>query len=45
MISHYQYDLSSLPRSAPLRALCVYGLATARLERYLLSKQQDDLEQ
>jgi hypothetical protein len=26
-------------------ALVVYGLATARLERYLLSKQQDDLEQ
>jgi hypothetical protein len=26
-------------------ALVVYSLATARLERYLLSKQQDDLEQ
>ena len=45
MISHYRYDLPSLPRSALRRALGVYGLATARLGRYLLSKQQDDLEQ
>jgi len=37
--------LSSLPRSSPARASDVYRLATARLERYLLSKQPDDLEQ
>jgi hypothetical protein len=44
-ISLCQYVLSLLPRSAPMHALGVYGLATARLERYTLSKQQDDLEQ
>ncbi len=44
-ISRYQKDLSLLPRSAPLRALGVYGLALARLVRYLLSSQQDALEQ
>src|SRR5216683_7654378 len=43
-ISSYQNALSSLPRSTPTRASYVYGLATARLRRYLLSKQQDDLE-
>src|SRR6266851_4960810 len=44
-ISSYQYALSSLPRSAPTHASDVYGLATARLGRHRLSKQQDDLEQ
>src|SRR5216683_1821273 len=44
-ISSYQNALSSLPRSTPTSASYVYGLATARLRRYLLSKQQDDLEQ
>ena len=44
-ISSYQYALSLLPRSAPTHASDVYRLATARFERYLLSKQQDDLEQ
>src|SRR6266851_2958586 len=44
-ISSYQYALSLLPRSTPTHASYVYGLATARLGRYLLSKQQDDLEQ
>jgi len=42
-ISFYQHALSLLPRSAPTRASDVYGLATARLRRYQLSKQQDDL--
>ncbi len=44
-ISSYQYALSLLPRSAPMHASDVYGLATARHGRYMLSKQQDDLEQ
>jgi CHAT domain-containing protein len=44
-ISSYQNALSLLPRSAPMRASDVYGLATARLLRFKLSKQQDDLEQ
>ncbi len=44
-ISSYQYALSLLPKSAPTHASDVYGLATARLRRYSLSKQQDDLEQ
>jgi len=44
-ISSYQHVLSLLPRSGPTHASDVYHLATARLERYLLSQQQDDLEQ
>src|SRR6266851_7113543 len=44
-ISSYQHALSLLRRSAPTRASYVYGLASARLGRHLLSKQQDDLEQ
>src|SRR6266851_1264551 len=44
-LSSYQHALSSLPRSAPTHALYVYRLATARLGRYLLSNQQDELEQ
>src|SRR6266851_6512136 len=44
-ISSYQHALSLLPRSAPTHASYVYGLATARLKRYLLSNEQDDLEQ
>src|SRR6266851_8732764 len=43
-ISSYQHALSLLPRSAPTHASYVYGLATVRLGRYLLSMQQDDLE-
>jgi CHAT domain-containing protein len=45
VVSSYQHVLSSLPRSAPTRASDVYCLATARLGRYTLSNQQDDLEQ
>ena len=37
--------MSLLPRSAPTHASDVYSLAKARFGRYLLSKQQDDLEQ
>ena len=44
-ISSYQSALSLLPRSAPTHASDVYHLATARLSRYKLSSQQDDLEQ
>jgi len=44
-ISSSQHALSLLPRSAPTHASDVYRLATARLKRYVLSKQQDDLEQ
>src|SRR5216683_8112136 len=44
-ISSYRYALSLLPRSAPTHASYVHSLATARLKRYLLSKQLDDLEQ
>jgi len=34
-----------LPRSNPRRALCVYDLARAKLVRYHLSRQKDDLDQ
>ena len=44
-ISSYRYALSSLPRSTPLHAFCVDGLAMTSLVRYILSGQQDDLEQ
>src|SRR6266851_7450653 len=44
-ISFYQHFLPLFPRSAPTHASHVYDLATARLRHYLLSKQQDDLEQ
>jgi hypothetical protein len=44
-ISSYQHALSLLPRSAPTHASYIYDLATARLERYMLSQQQDDLDQ
>src|SRR5216683_7409595 len=44
-ISSYRYALSLLPRSAPTHASYVHSLATARLKRYLLSKQLEDLEQ
>jgi len=45
VISRFQHVSSLLPRSAPIYALGVYGLAKARFLRYRLSKQQDDLEQ
>jgi hypothetical protein len=45
LFSLYQYVLSLLPRSTPTHASDVYVLAEARFLRYLLSKQQDDLEQ
>jgi CHAT domain-containing protein len=44
-VSFYRSRLQLLPRSGPLHVLGVYGLAAARFERYLLSSQQDDLEQ
>jgi len=44
-ISSNQHALSLLPRSAPTHVSDVYRLATARLGRYLLLDQQDDLEQ
>jgi len=44
-ISSFQHALSLLPRSTPTHASYVYRLATGRLVRYLLSHQQDDLEQ
>ena len=40
-----QNVVSFVPRSDPRRALCVYDLARARLVRYYLSSQQDDLDQ
>ena len=33
------------PRSNTQRALCVFGLAQAKLDRYQLSRQRDDLDQ
>jgi len=40
-----QNVLSLSSRSDPRRALCVYDLARAKLVRYHLSRQQDDLDQ
>src|SRR5260221_14182410 len=37
--------VSLLPRSNPLRALCVQYLAKARYVRYKLTPKQDDLKQ
>jgi len=44
-ISSYQHALSLLPRSAPSHAPGVFGLAMMRFGHYLLSNQQDNLEQ
>jgi CHAT domain-containing protein len=44
-LSWYQHALSLTPRSVPIRALGVFGLAMMRYSRYMLSNQQDDLDQ
>ncbi|KAH9033979.1 CHAT domain-containing protein [Lactarius deliciosus] len=43
-ITQSQHWLSVLPRSHPLHHTCVYSLATARVDRYQLSNQKDDLD-
>ena len=44
-ISFFQNNISTLPRSHPLRVPCVQALAIARFERYKILKDSDDLEQ
>ena len=44
-IDDSQQSLSVLPRRHPLRPACVYNLAAARLDRYEVSNQQEDLDQ
>jgi tetratricopeptide (TPR) repeat protein len=39
-----QQSLSVLPRCHPLRPVSLYSLAAARLDRYQLSKQKEDLD-
>lgn len=43
-ITQSQHLLSVLPRSHPLHHTCIYSLATARVDRYQLSNQKDDLD-
>ncbi|KAH9057056.1 hypothetical protein EDB83DRAFT_1062014 [Lactarius deliciosus] len=43
-ITQSQHWFSVLPRSHPLYHTCVYSLATARVGRYQLSNQKDDLD-